>query len=375
MKVILAGAGHAHLYLAKRAALFKAKGIELVLIDPEAFDYSGLATGVLGEDYDSSLDRIDAKRLIEAHGGSFMRDCVARLDRAAQRVQLQSGNALDYDAISFNVGSTVDSEMIPGAGRAWTVKPIANLWRLNSHLTQRFSEGKALKVLVIGGGATGIEVAANIDSLARKHRASPTITLISISPRLLNHASDRVSTLIENHLRGRGIRLALGQNVKSVRDGAAATSGGEEHEFEVLVLATGLMANPLVSRLGLAADEAGGLHVDACLRSVSADNVFGAGDCIVFAKRKLPMLGVHGVRQAPVLMHNLLARVSGGGLRRYRPRKNYLSILNLGNGEALALWGPFYWLGRASFWWKDRIDRKFLAQYDETRKEGGEDEG
>lgn len=367
-KVVLIGAGHAHLYLAKHARVFQARGIELTLVDPEAFDYSGLATGVLGGDYDWTLDRVDAKRLIENERGRFVRDCATGLDLAAQRVQLRSGNALEYDAISFNVGSTVSVEMIPGADRAWTVKPIANLWRLNAYLRKRFGEGSALKAVVIGGGATGVEVAANVDALARRCAGRIEITLASSAPRLLTHATPRASELVARYLRMRGIRLALGQDVEFIRDGAACTLRGERHEFDVLVLATGLVASPLTTCLDLAAEKDSGLQVDACLRSLSADNVFGVGDCILFDNRKLPMLGVHGVRQAPVLMHNLLARITGGSFRSYRPRKHYLSILNLGCGEALALWGPFHWLGRASFRWKDHIDRKFLAQYSEEQE-------
>jgi NADH dehydrogenase FAD-containing subunit len=361
MNVVLAGAGHAHLYLAKRARAFAARGIELILVDPDAFDYSGLATGVLGGDYEWPLDRVDARRLIERNGGRFVRDCVVGLDAEARRARLESGGTLDYGAISFNVGSTV--EMIPGAERAWTVKPIANLWRLHAYLRECLGEGGTRKAVVIGGGATGVEVAANMDALARRQAGTLEITLISAESRLLTCASQRASQLVARYLRNRGIHLVLEQDVQCIRDGAACMRLGERHEFDILVLASGLKANPLVTHLGLAADEKGGLCVDACLRSLSADNVFGVGDCILFDNRKLPMLGVHGVRQAPILMHNLLARVTGGNFRQYRPRKHHLSILNLGCGEALALWGPFHWLGRASFWWKDHIDRKFLAQY------------
>ncbi len=362
-RIVLVGAGHAHLYLAKRARLFRERGVELILVDPGDFEYSGLATGVLGGDYDWTLDRIDAGRLIESNGGRFVRDCVAALEPTARQARLESGHTLEYDAISFNTGSKINETLIPGAECAWMVKPIANLWRLRAHLEKSLSERSALRAVVIGGGATGVEVAANMDALAQRCGGRLDITLVSSAPRVLTHASRRAAKLAERHLRSRGIVLTLERHIERIREDAAYTREGERYEFDVLVLATGLVANPLMGRLGLSADEEKGLCVDASLRSLSADNVFGAGDCIVFDNRKLPMLGVHGVRQAPILMHNLLARLCGGGLKRYRPRPWYLSILNLGCREALALWGPFHWLGRSSFVWKDHIDRKFLAQY------------
>lgn len=368
MKVVLVGAGHSHLYLAKHARVFTARGVELTLVDPGAFDYSGLATGVLGGAYEWPLDRVDARSLVESNGGKFVNDCVTGLDVEARRALLASGAALDYDAVSFNIGSEVNTALIPGAEDAWTVKPIANLWRLKAHLLAQFRDGTH-RAVIVGGGATGVEIAANMDALARHHRGKLDATLIAAAPRLLSQYAARVSRSLTRYLQQRGISVECGKKIDRVSGKTACADDGGRYEFDTLVLATGLEAHPLSRKLGVAYDDQGGLRVDACLRSISADNVFGAGDCIVFDGRKLPMLGVHGVRQAPVLMHNVLARVTGGGLRQYRPRKNHLSILNLGCGEALALWGPFHWLGKASFWWKDRIDRNFLEQYRPTQND------
>jgi NADH dehydrogenase FAD-containing subunit len=77
----------------------------------------------------------------------------------------------------------------------------------------------------------------------------------------------------------------------------------------------------------------------------------------------IPKLGVFGVRQAPVLRHNLVAGLLGRQLQSYRPQKRWLMILNLGDGSALAVYGQFHWRGRLSFRVKDWIDRRFLAQY------------
>jgi NADH dehydrogenase FAD-containing subunit len=62
-----------------------------------------------------------------------------------------------------------------------------------------------------------------------------------------------------------------------------------------------------------------------------------------------------------VLLHNLGAVLDGDPLRRYRPQRRALLILNLGDGTGLATWGGFAWRGRAAFWLKDRIDRRWLA--------------
>ena len=67
-RAVLIGAGHAHLYAAKRAREFTRRRFELVVIAPDAFWYSGLATGVLGGTYPSVMDRIDVRELLGGDG-------------------------------------------------------------------------------------------------------------------------------------------------------------------------------------------------------------------------------------------------------------------------------------------------------------------
>jgi NADH dehydrogenase FAD-containing subunit len=75
------------------------------------------------------------------------------------------------------------------------------------------------------------------------------------------------------------------------------------------------------------------------------------------------MLGVYAVREAPVLLENLLAAIDNRPATKYEPQKRCLTVLNLGLGYGLALWGGFHWLGPAAMWLKDAIDRRFLSRY------------
>ena len=70
------------------------------------------------------------------------------------------------------------------------------------------------------------------------------------------------------------------------------------------------------------------------------------------------------MREAPVLFHNLLAflgRHRRASLRAFKPQRSFLLVLNLGDGTGLAIWRRFSWHGRAAFWLKDFLDRRFLA--------------
>jgi NADH dehydrogenase FAD-containing subunit len=105
------------------------------------------------------------------------------------------------------------------------------------------------------------------------------------------------------------------------------------------------------------------LVVDRFLRSIGDPRIFAGGDCIAFATRELPKLGVYAVREAPVLLHNLFATQDGRRLKSYTPQRRALMILNLGDGTGLAIRGGWVLRNRAFAWIKDRIDRAFLRRY------------
>jgi selenide,water dikinase len=80
------------------------------------------------------------------------------------------------------------------------------------------------------------------------------------------------------------------------------------------------------------------------------------------------------VRQGPVLARNLRAAAEGRALEAYRPQRDWLILLATGNRRALGTRNGLTFGGRWVWWWKDRIDRRFMARYRvlaETRGERG----
>jgi len=365
-QLVLVGSGHAHLHVVRHARELLRRGVAPVLVDPGSFWYSGLATGMLAGMHGCHEDRIDPRPLIENQGGRFLRDRVTGLDRAGRRVLLESGAVLEYDAVSFNVGSEVAwSTPLPASDRIYEVKPIRNLWRLRTDLEQRFREdpGSPPRVVVIGGGATGCEVTASIEALAWRRRAALHLTLIGAADHLLPGHPRAATLRITGVLRRRGVELQLSTSIRAIDPEAATAADGRRLQYDHLVLATGLRPPAWLRDLGLPLDGQGALLLDATLRSVGDERVFGAGDCVRIEGHDLPRLGVFGVRQAPILLSNLLRRRSGEPPLTYRPQKRWLSILNLGHGDALATRGRFTWHGRSSLWLKEFLDRRFLDRY------------
>lgn len=364
-RVVLIGAGHAHLYTIKRAAEFVRRGHELTVVAPDLFWYSGLATGMLGGLYPPELDQVDVAALARRGGGNFLCDRVAGLDRAARRVVLAGGGTLAYDALSITLGS--EPPAIAGTrqdgGKVFAVKPIRQLWDLRRAVEDRVANPGPLRIVVAGGGATACELAANLDHLIRTRSGIAEITVLAAGDDLLRQLPRGAARKVEAALKRRGIRFRRQARVERLDNQEAVVTEGKPEPFDFFVNATGLRPSPLLKEWDLPVDEHGALTVDDFLRSPADPLIHGGGDCIALRGQALPKIGVYAIRQAPVLCANLLAALEGGRPKRFSPQRRYLWILNLGDGTGLAARGRLYWHGRAAFRIKDWIDRRFLREY------------
>ncbi|XKE47332.1 FAD-dependent oxidoreductase [Halomonas organivorans] len=369
--LLLVGAGHAHLHLVAHRHRLPASRV--VLVDPGGFWYSGMATGVLGGRHAPARDRLDPMRLARRHGVEGVRARLTGLDPESREARLDDGRRLTCAALSLNLGSqTPHPPAHPQGPAIWTVKPIPRLVALRHRLEREFAAGRRPRLLVVGGGASGIEVAGNLRALSERHGVATEIHLVTRGRRLLEGAPAGAQAWLGRHLARRGIEVSTGLEVKGHAAGGimvASTEqswGEDSYRFlaaDHVVHAAGLAPPPLVERLGLPCLAGRGLAVTETLQSPAADWVFAAGDCAAMQRHHLPRLGVYGVRQAPVLRANLAAYLSGDALRPYRPQARALAILNLGGGQALAIRGGLWRAGRLTLLWKRWLDERFLAAY------------
>lgn len=361
-RIVLVGAGHGHMVVARQAAILVRAGLELTVVDPGEFSYSGMAPAVLAGDLPAAANRIDPAAVVAVHGGRFVRATVAGLDLTARRVLLSDGATLPYDAVSLDIGSGIDLSGIAGLAEvALPVKPVANLAWLRRELETRLTAGERLRLLVIGGGVSGCEVAATAAALAARLPGALAVTLVGRSHRLLPRQPARVARYAAAALAARGVAVVTGCGVARVDGGIAECSDGRQQRFDLVVAASGLAPPPLVTTLELPRDGGGWLRVDETLRSLGDPRVLALGDCATIEGSPRPKLGVFAVRAAAVLHANLLALAHGGAPRRYQPQRRWLAILNLGGGEAIAWRGRLVWRGRLALVLKHAIDRRFMA--------------
>ncbi len=353
--LLLVGAGHTHLYLVRHAGELVAAGYRVHLLAPRFFHYSGLASAIAAGAAPAATGRVDVAALAGRSGVTFHEGTLVALDLDNRLARDADGSELRFDVVSLNIGSVVAP--LPGAtveADVRRVKPLSDLHGLSEALE---SVPTGARVTVVGGGASGVELAAHLSARRGVSRVHLLEAASHVGDGLPAGARRRVRRLLAD----RGAVVRTGCAVAELSDRSVRCADGTVLEHDAALLATGLSAPPLVAGLGLG-DHAG-VPVRETLQHVDHDDVYAVGDCARFLARPLPRIGVHGVRQGPVLHRSLLARAQGQPLPAYRPQRRALSVLDLGGGTGLATWGPVWWEGRSALRLKRLIDRRWLRGY------------
>ncbi|RAZ76754.1 FAD-dependent oxidoreductase [Planococcus halotolerans] len=355
--LILVGGGHAHLHCLSQIAADLPSDCRAVLISPSEYQYySGMFSGFTEDNYDLEDIRIDLKRLCKNIGADFITGQVIAVDAKNRRLTCADGSVYDYDLLSFDIGSTtgIPQEMKPQIS---SIKPNY----LFPEQLKRIRETP--NPVVVGGGASGVELAFSIHAWRKQHQLPLNLTLISSSP-LLSGLHNRIANSIESIASEKGLLFFTGESVEEISTDAVTTSSGQSFPQSEVLWLTGPKSFSLFQDSGIKTDGSGFLLVNKYLQSVMHPEIFGAGDCIAIEHYpSIPKNGVYAVRQGPVLWENLRNRLDAGELKSFTPQKRYISILSTGGGEAFLTYGRFSMHGKLPWRLKQCIDRKFMKQY------------
>ena len=362
-KLIIVGAGHAHLTVLKSLKDFVNAGHRVTVVSSSSLHYySGMGPGMLSGIYRPEEIRFNVKKMSEDRGAAFVEDNVVKIHPRKKKIDLQSGKEIAYDVLSLNTGSYVPTlAPLPVDGSVFTVKPIEKLLVARHRIADDL-KGKDLKITVIGGGPTGVEVAGNLERLAKDEPGSCRITLIG-GTQLLAGFSGRVRRLALKSLTSRQIQVIEGARATAIKDHIVELSNGDIVENDYIFMAIGVKPSSLFSDSDLPTGRDGGLLVNKFLQSVAYPDLFGGGDCISFEPRPLAKVGVYAVRQNPILLHNLMNMLNGGALQEFDPQDTFLLALNMGDGTAVVRWHTLVWGGPLGFALKNYIDRKFMKAF------------
>ena len=231
-------------------------------------------------------------------------DTVTRVDAARRRVALASGGTVSYDYLVYAVGSGSAVPGVPGA--AEFAHPVATLEEAQRLRAVVDAAPTTAGITVVGGGSTGIEVAAELAEAGR------SVTLVCgglLGPYL--HPRGRRS--VAKQLARLGVTVLDGPETKvaEVTDDTVRLSGGHVLSSAVTVWTAGFGVPALAARSGLSTDPLGRLLTDETLTSVDDSHIVAAGDSAAPSGSPLRMscqmagpLGAHAA-------DTLLARIGG----------------------------------------------------------------
>ena len=356
--LVLIGGGHTHALVLRMWGMKPLPGVRLSVINPlPTAAYSGMLPGHIAGHYAREALQLDLVKLARHAGARLILGRVDGIDRAARQVHVPGRAPIGYDIASLDIGITSEMPSLPGfTEHVIPAKPLdefADRW--SAFVADR---RKGRRVAVIGGGVAGVELA-----LAAAHRlgSGADVVVLEAAPVALSALGRGARSRMLAHCARLGVRVMTDAPAAAARADGVVLQDGRTIAADFIIGTGATRPAPWLRDTGLSLHE-GFVRVEPTLVSVSDPAIFAAGDIAHMAHAPRPKAGVFAVRQAPVLMHNLVAALSGGSLRRYAPQSDYLKLVSTGDKRAVAdKWGlPLdgAWLWR----WKDRIDRQFMSK-------------
>ena len=341
-RILVLGGGFAGLWSALAAARARealdVRQLEIVLLN----DTPWHSIRVRNYEADLSGTRVALDEVLSPVGVRRIEGEATGIDIAARTVSYATSGGrqtIGYDRLVFALGSRLVRPDLPGlSAHGFDVDTYAAATTLEAHLAA-LGARPASTALVIGGGLTGIEAAAEMPARLRAAGvASPRVILADRSARVGSGMGESAVPVIEEALDALGVERLGGVSVTSIDRAGVTLATGARIDAETVVWCAGMQAHPLTSDFPVARDRLGRLPVDSCLKIEGLAAEFAAGDVASFlidGRHSCVMSCQHGRPMGRFAGHNAVCDLLGQPLLPLRIDW-YTTILDLGS------WGALY---------------------------------
>jgi NADH dehydrogenase FAD-containing subunit len=293
---------------------------------------------------------------------------VTALDASQHLLTLDDGSTLVYDWLSINTEAIQNRELVelsmPGARtHGLFVHPFDAFGTLWPRVVEMGAQ-RALRIAVIGAGATGVELACAVAK--RLPNAAATLVVGKNDPGDPGTPGANDPQTMQDRLRkvlkNRGITV-LQDSVSSIEAHQVHLGTGASLACDVALLATGVHPPAWLVQSGLGLDAQGFIVVNAYQQSINQAHVFATGDVSTRNDQTWARNGAYATRAGPALLNNLQAATNGAALKACAWPQRTLNILFCGGHYALANWGQYSAQGHWVWWLKNWLDRRFVAKH------------
>jgi NADH dehydrogenase len=287
---------------------------------------------------------------LAAAGVRHVAGLVERIHYRDRSVELRGADGslsqLGYDRLLLTSGSKMHRPGVPGINEhAFSIDQLDDALALERHL-QALGAAPASPardtVVVVGGGFTGIEIAAELPARLRAALgagAAPRVLLVERNMAVGPELGPGPRPVIEEALEQLGVEILLGAGVEAIDAGGVRLAGGTRIEASTVIWTGGVRASGLTAQLPGERDAFGRLHVADDLRLPQAPGVFAAGDVARAATDEegnhAMMACQHAINMGRYAGHNVAADLLGLATVAYR-QPFYVTCLDLGG------WGAVY---------------------------------
>ncbi len=375
-RVVVVGGGAGGLPLATSLGeTFGRRGrADVTLVDHNATHlWKPLLHEVAAGRMDADAHDLDYLAIAHWHHFRFKQGSVTGIDRARREIALSEvrdedgepmlpARVVPYDTLVICVGSISNDFRVPGvAEHAAVLDTLRDAERFHRRLLSACVRADAnatagaptgVSIVIIGAGATGVELAAEIRHTTAAHaayglehldaRRDIRLTLVEAAPRILPPLSEHVAAAATDLLERLDVAVRTGERVTAVTQEGVATHSGAFYPADLVVWAAGIKAPDWLAKLdGLEVNRGNQLVVKATLQTTNDLDIFAFGDCAAAPWHGAPGEGLSvppraqaAHQQATLLCKSIRARIDGRPLPEFRFR-DFGSLVSLGELSAV----------------------------------------
>jgi NADH:ubiquinone reductase (H+-translocating) len=353
-QIVIVGGGAGGLELVRKlGARFGRERHDIILVERNPTHiWKPLLHEVAAGSLDANMDELGYRSHGKRWGYRFFYGAMQGVDRARKRVRLapildedgaeiMGAHEIRYDWLVLAIGSESNDFGTPGVrdhclfldsrtqADRFRQKLLNQCLRVSRQLSLDPASDACVKVVIVGGGATGVELAAELYNAAAGLRhyglevfdeSRLKVTLVEAGPRILPALPESLADAAREELETLGVRVLAGAQVVEARSDAMVLKTGEIIEADIRVWAAGVKAPALLREIeGLETNRAGQLVVTPTLQTTNDERIFALGDCASFtppgADRPVPPRAQAAHQMADVVFDNLCRVQEGRDLK------------------------------------------------------------
>ena len=369
-RVVIVGGGFGGLKLANK---LRNSDFQVVLVDRNNYhQFPPLIYQIASAGIEPSSISFPFRKIFQKRSNFFFRMAEVRSVFPEQNILQTSIGKVRYDYLVLAAGTTtnffgnknVEENAIP-------MKNVSEAMGLPNALLENFERAltcaseterqELLNVVIVGGGATGVEVAGALSEmknhvLPKDYPDMPSslmnIYLIEAGTRLLPAMSEQTSQHVLNYLRKMGVNVLLNKMVTDYDHHRVILKDGSQIATRTFIWVSGVAAEKITNLDGEHLGRGARIIVDEHNRVKGFDNIFSIGDQCIMPEGDPnypgghPQLAQVAIQQGKLLARNLKAQEKGKSLKSFRYR-NLGAMATVGRNRAVA---EFSTMKMAGFW-------------------------